>query len=392
MKIFLDCLASKPCMSVGTNAFIISDIQLLNRKYPGCETVLFSSNPKIDRLQFGYLPYKITYVKRSANQLRAMFQLRRIIRKVDAVISAWGDGYITVPPYKLLRKSIFLKKKNKPLILFTSSIGPFDGGFKDKLAAIGLRLFDVVTVRDQITYDYLKPYRLKKLRIVHDTAFVLEPCKSQRSSELLKQTGLDGERFIGLNISILLHDIFVQQGKSYLELIVKYISWIREKIGLPVVLIPHQIYPTGVPHTQEEYSSRDGDDRYVIEMILKHMRDKTGVYALTQEVMPHELKGVIGKSEMLIGGRMHSIIAGVSLAVPSLVMQYSHKSGGMMQLLDMDDCVWDINNSLDDLITKTHRLWKEREAVHKKYRDMMPGIYKEIYGLADEIKAVSGVL
>ncbi len=390
MKIFLDCLAATPCISVGTNAFIITDIQLLNRKYPGCETVLFSSNPQLDKLQFGHLPFKISYVQRSPNQVVAMFQMRKIVSQVDAVVSAWGDGYITTPPYKLFRKALFLKKKGVPLVLFTSSIGPFDGGYKDKIAIMGLRKFDAVTVRDQNTFDYLKPYGLKRFRLVHDTAFVLEPCTEQRSDELLSQTGLKGEKFIGLNISVLFYNLFKEQGGDYISLMVRYIEWMREKLKLPIVLIPHQIYPKGFVYTQDEYQAKNGDDRYPIERIFSTIRDQSGVFALQQEMTPQEMKGVIGKSEVFVGGRMHSVIAAVSLSVPSLVMQYSHKSGGMMKLLGMAEFGWDIHDEFEILTEKTFKLWKNRHDIHIRYKEMMPGIYQEIYDLTDELDIIAG--
>lgn len=391
MKIFLDCLASTPCISVGTNAFIISDIQLLNRKYPRCETVLFSSNPEVDKLQFGHLPYKISYVQRSANQLLAMLQIRKIVSQVDVVVSAWGDGYISTHPYKLLRKALFLKKKGTPLVLFPSSIGPFNGDWKDKLAIMGLRKFDAVTVRDQITYDYLKPHGLKGLRLVHDTAFVLEPCPDNRSDELLRQSGLKEQKFIGLNISVLMYNLFKKRNEDYISLMVRYVEWMRETLKLPIVLIPHQLYPKEMIYTQEEYQSLNGDDRFPIEQILSAIKDPNNLFALQQEMTPQELKGVIGKSEIFVGSRMHSVIAAVSLSVPSLVMQYSHKSGGMMKFLGMDEFVWDVQNDYEKLTEKTHELWNRRQAVRTKFKEMMPGIYQEIYDLTNEIGAVAGV-
>ena len=91
-----------------------------------------------------------------------------------------------------------------------------------------------------------------------------------------------------------------------------------------------------------------------------------------------------------MGGRMHSVIAAVSLSVPSLVMQYSHKSGGMMKLLGMDEFVWDIQDEFEKFTEKTHDLWTKRQDVRAKYNEMLPGIYQEIYDLTNEIDAVAG--
>ncbi|VFQ46552.1 polysaccharide pyruvyl transferase family protein [Desulfoluna butyratoxydans] len=389
MKIFLDCLASSSCISIGTNAFIISDIELLNEKYPKCEIVLFSSDPEVDKLQFGYLPYKISYIQRSKSQIVAMLQIRRIVSQVDVVVSAWGDGYITVPPYKLLRKTIFLKRQGVPLILFTSSIGPFNGGFKDKLALLGLKKFDAITVRDQNTFEYLKPHGLNRLRLVHDTAFVLEPCSDYRRDELLRQSGLEGgEKFIGLNVSVLMYNLYKERGQDYISLMIEYIEWILNNFEIPIVLIPHQLYPKKMSYTIDEYQSKDGDDRFPIELILSKINKTDRLFALEQEVTPQEVKGVIGKSELFIGSRMHSVIAAISLSVPSLVMQYSHKSEGMMRFLRMPEYVWDINKDFEDLTRRTSALWRDRQIVRAKLNEIMPGIYEDIYDLCNEIERV----
>ena len=170
---------------------------------------------------------------------------------------------------------------------------------------------------------------------------------------------------------------------------IRYVEWIRDVLKLPIVLIPHQIYLKEMAYTQEEYQSGGGDDRYPIERILSAIKDTNNVFALQQEMTPQEFKGVIGRSEIFIGSRMHSVIAAVSLSVPSLVMQYSHKSGGMMQFLGMDEFVWDVQDDYERLTEKTQELWNKRQTVRTKFKKMMPGIYQEIYDLTNEIDAIT---
>jgi polysaccharide pyruvyl transferase WcaK-like protein len=159
-------------------------------------------------------------------------------------------------------------------------------------------------------------------------------------------------------------------------------------LKLPVVLVPHQIYPKGVSYTQEEYQSWDGDDRYPVELIFSSIKNRSDLFALRQEMTPQELKGVIGESEIFIGARMHSVIAALSSTVPSLVIQYSHKSGGMMKLLGMDPYVWDIKDDFDKLTIKTFKLWNSRQKIRAELKGMMPAIFQGIYDLTNEIDVV----
>ncbi len=244
-------------------------------------------------------------------------------------------------------------------------------------------MFDILTVRDSITYDYFKKLKLKNVKLVHDSAFVLEPADIDRTSSKLKENGLKQDEYIGLNISVLLYNLLKGYGSDYAKEMADYAMWLQKTYSLPIVLIPHQIYPDCYKYTQEQYESRGGDDRFAINKVLENMADKNAIIPLLGEYSPMELKGIIKGSEIFIGGRMHSVIAAVSTATPALIMQYSHKAGGMMKFLDMENNVWDINDSMDVLKQKTRELWNHKEQIREKLSAELPEIFIEIYNLAD---------
>ena len=385
MKIFLDALSRKPTVSVGTIAYIISDLQIISKKHPNCEFFMLSVNPDVDNLYLSRLPYKVTLIERSKTELGTILQIRKILRKVDAVISSWGDAYVSLPPYLLFNKAIFLKKSKVPLILFPSSIGPFKGGIGDFIAIQGLKKFDVITVRDLITFEYLQESSLKNLKLVHDAAFVLEPETETRVSDLLKEIGLEGEKFIGLNISILLYHLFKDNNQNYVQIMIDFIQWLKEEFKIPILLIPHQIFPESFEYTKKEYESKGGDDRFAINLILNELKVKGSIYHLSEYYTPSELKGIIGRSEMFIGGRLHSIIASISQCVPSLILEYSHKALGMMRMLELGEFSWSIFLDQKLLHTKVTKLWKEKKIIRQKLNKEMPRIFNEIYELANEL-------
>lgn len=385
MKIFLDALSRKPTVSVGTIAYIISDLQIINKKYPDCEFLMLSVNPDIDNLYLSRLPYKVTLVKRSKTELGTIFQIRKILKEVDAVVSSWGDSYVSLPPYMLFNKAIFLKKSKIPLILFPSSIGPFEGGIKDFIAIQGLKKFDIITVRDLTTFEYLQKHSLKNMKLVHDAAFVLEPETETRVNDLLKKIGLEKKKFLGINVSVLLYHLFKNNNKNYVQFMIDFIQWLRDEFKLPILLIPHQIFPETYEYTKDEYESRGGDDRFAINLVLNELKDKELIYHLSDYYTPSELKGIIGKSEIFIGGRMHSIIASISQCVPSLILEYSHKASGMMKMLELEEFSWPIFQEQNSLRNQVSKLWKERKIIRQKLTKEMPEIFKEIYDLAEEI-------
>lgn len=387
MRIFFDALAVRPAISIGTQAYIISGLQILEKKFPHSEYVMISSQPAVDGYFLKNLPYHVTLVQREKGVFKTMSQFRKIVSTVDAVVSSWGDAYISIPPNKLFRKMLLLKKKGVPLVLFTSSMGPFTGGFKNFLTKRGMRMFDYISVRDQITYDGLIKLGVKNISLVHDTAFVLTPADDDRINFILDKAGLRKDTaYLGFGISVLMHHLFRQNGKNYAHDMARMIDWLRDTYKLPIVLIPHQLYPPTYRYAREQYESACGDDRYAIELVWEKLSNTTGVYRMNDDFSPMELKGIIRRSEIFIGGRMHSVIAAISQCIPSLIMQYSHKAGGMMQVLNMPEYVWDIKESIETLQAKVADLWLNREKVKTKLRSEMPKNIADIYALADEVK------
>jgi polysaccharide pyruvyl transferase WcaK-like protein len=358
-------------------------MELITRRYPNAEFVLLAADPEVEEHYLLKSKVSYTLIKRDRSYLGTWLQVRRILREVDVVVASWGDGYITCPPHHLLRKAIMLKKKRVPLVLFTSSIGPFNGGIKKLMAVRGLKLFDVLTVRDSITYEYFRSLKLKNTRLIHDSAFVLQPSSKEEVNVLLTDAGFKSSNYIGLNISILMYNLFKEKGSDYPKLMAKYANWLVITFKLPVVLVPHQIYPKCYKHTQEQYESRGGDDRFAIDKVLENTYDTNMIIPLKGEYSPMELKGVIKGAEIFVGGRMHTIIGAISTATPALIMQYSHKAGGMMKFLNMSEYVWDINDDFNSLKEKTELLWSNKTKIRKRLINELPSIKQEVYNLAD---------
>nr|WP_320118764.1 polysaccharide pyruvyl transferase family protein [uncultured Marinifilum sp.] len=383
MKIYFDALSLKPTTSIGTQAFIIAGMELIQKKYPKAEFILLAADPIVEEHYLKNTNINYRLIKRDPSYLGTWKQVRKILKEVNAVVASWGDGYITFPPHYLLRKTIMLRKRNVPLILFTSSIGPFTGRLKKLMAVLGLKLFDVLTVRDSITFEYLKSLKFKNVKLVHDSAFVLQPSSAKKVEVLLANAGLQSGDYIGLNISVLMYNLFKGKGLDYSKLMAEYATWLVQTFKLPVILVPHQIYPQCHTYTREQYESRGGDDRYAIDKVLENIQNTNMIIPLKEEYSPMELKGIIRGSEIFIGGRMHTIIGAISTATPALIMQYSHKAGGMMKFLNMQENLWDINENLECLKNRTQLLWENKSKIRERLLKELPAMKKEIYDLAD---------
>lgn len=393
MKIFLDALSRVPTVSVGTQALILGSMYIIARRFPEAEFVMLSAEPEVERSYLKNAPFSVRLVQRSPSQFGTIRQIRRILNDVDAVVSAWGDGYSTFPPHLIFRKTLILKGRKKPLVLFTASIGPFAKGWRGMMARWGLSVFDRVTVRDLNTYRYLTKLGVKGVQALPDTAFAMPPAPEGQINQVIKSEGIPADRaLIGVNVSILLHHKLRSEmtgGLSYNVLMIRLVEHLQNTTNATIILIPHQFYPVAFAKGDEAMrTGRDGDDRVAVENVWKNLADQRNVYAVRGEYTPSEYKGLISRCQLFIGGRMHSVIAALSTCVPSVIMEYSHKASGVMEMLDLQEYVWNINDPPSELLDKVSSAWQSRQEMRAKLLATMPSVNENAFKTGDVLAEV----
>lgn len=388
MLVFVDALARIPTVSVGTQALILGALQIIRRRYADARFVMLSAHPTLDRWFLQPSGFPIEFVERSSSQIGTMRQMRDILGRVDAVACAWGDAYVTFPPHFMLRKILCLKRSGVPLVLFTASLGPFPSRVDKLMARLALARFDRITVRDVHTERYLNELGMEEVHAMADTAFVLDPSPLPRVHGILHSESvlLDRPR-IGLNISILLDHLFRQRGlDEYASVMARFVRSLLDSTDADIVLIPHQIYPSICQVSDAARRSRDGDDRVAIAAVLNRLGPDRRVHAVMGDYSAADYKGMIAACDMFVGGRMHSVISAVSTHVPSLIMQYSHKAGGVMEMLGLQEHVWDISRPESDLLSRAVSLWSARLDVRSSLERRMPSILADAYGVGDVLR------
>jgi len=376
MKIFLDTLSKTPTVSLGSQALAVESMHVMSRVIPGVQFVMLSPCPEVDRHYLKNEPYNVELVQRSKSQIGTVANMLTIIKGVDAVLSVLGDGYITTHPHKLIQKSFFFKK---PAVLFPSSMGPFPGGFKRNLSLLGLSKFDVVMARDTVTYQYFQDLKIKNIKLLPDIAFALDPAPESRISEILSIEKLPvGRQYIGLNVSQLLNRLFREKGLNYIDFMKNLIISLKQ-YDCHIILIPHQIYPAFLKNESLEGQMFGGDDRIAVQEILKNFNGLQNCSPILGDYNAREMKGIIGKCEIMINGRLHSTVGALSMCVPSVIMQYSHKAGGVMDHLGMKNCVWDINDSVESLLKIIDMIWRDRSEIKNRLSQQMVEVRRDVY-------------
>lgn len=228
------------------------------------------------------------------------------ISKSDICISVGGDNYCYSDPYRYYAIDYYVKKLNKPLIMYGASIEPtmMNGIMKKDLST-----YDLIIARESITYNALKQFMGNdRVCLYPDPAFTL---KLQQQS--LPDNFSEGN-IVGLNVSPLVMKYEQEKGitrKAFEHLVDTILC-----NGRQILLIPHV--------TQKGNSDYD-----TLKSIAEKYKNDNNILLVGKDLTAEQYKGYIKKCRIFIGARTHSTIAAYSLGIPTLVLGYSVKSKGI---------------------------------------------------------------
>jgi len=243
---------------------------------------------------------------------------------------------------------IILKKK---VVIYAQSIGPFDNRFGRLVARFILNRVNLITVRDEKSFEYLQKYNINKppIYLTADPAFLLNPAPSERLNEILKAEGVDknNKLLVGISISrgsfkrgISSAGSLEEKYRKYMKVMSRTVDHLVEELDAEVIFIPHVIISTE-------------DDRVVYREIYQSVKNKHKFKLLIGDYTCEELKGIIGKCDLFIGSRMHANIAALSMFVPTIAIAYSHKMPSLMKMLGQEKYVCDVMSiTFDELVLK----------------------------------------
>lgn len=89
-----------------------------------------------------------------------------------------------------------------------------------------------------------------------------------------------------------------------------------------------------------------------------------------------EVKGLIGKLDLFISGRLHAGVAALSQCVPTVLLAYGHKHFGFARMLNIEQYVWCPYMGKDKLMAIIREAWDNKEKIRIQLSERIP-IIKE---------------
>ncbi|MCI3927150.1 polysaccharide pyruvyl transferase family protein [Paenibacillus sp. TRM 82003] len=293
----------------------------------------------------------------------------------DVVVSC-GGGFLLTHGLSIMTLQHLLQIKaafdhKKPVVIYSQSIGPFYNKFIKYVAAKVLRKVNKIYVREMISLKWLEEMGIKRsVEVVPDSAFCMDMEPSERADAILSEVR---GKHVGPIVGLTVRDWnFPEVGDSdhyrlkYVKSVSETILFLEQTYGAKVLLMPQVLGPNPF-----------NDDRNISREILKFSGAK---YAelLDYDLPPRQLKYLYSGVDMFIGTRMHSNIFALSSCVPTVAINYEHKTRGIMEMLGLIDYVVDINDiTTDILVDMARRCWEKKDDLRTYLKNKIPDVVSD---------------
>lgn len=303
-----------------------------------------------------------------------------------------GDNRFLVGLYKNKTVQI-LQKKN---VLFLVSPGPFNSEYINEAKEV-YRKFDKVVLREPVSRELLYSwgFDLSKTFDGACQSVLFEPI----AKELIKNKIIDSPLFNKKRpvIGLILCGWNFKEGpynkKEYkiseFDNFIKIIEYCTTNLGADVCLLSHS---NGF-ELNPDFKLKRGVDFKILEQLYSIVETKPykdNVYLFDKLCTPQETKAIIGCMDMLISGRVHGAIAGLSSFVPTVIINYGHgpkphKLKGFSELYGVGEYLAN-PNILNDLLMKIAKCFNNRDTIKAHLHSTVPKVIELAHKSTEMLK------
>lgn len=299
-----------------------------------------------------------------------IYETIKSYREADLIVTV-GGGYIraqqglngTFILVFILHPILFSSILRKTTVGYSQSIGPFGNKFQEFIAKYTLKKMDAIIVREKISQELLGKWGIvKNVFLSVDSGFLF---KTDTTRNIREDFGIDVSKIV---VGVTVRN-WMETGKQekYEKDIALLCDYIVEKYKAKIIFIP-----------QVTVVNHNDDDRVCSQKVFSLMKRKDDAIVLNDNYNYKSIKSIYNGLDYLIGTRFHSVIFSLTSKVPSIAIQYEHKTRGIMRELDLEDWVIDIDktdfNNLKDLFDKI--VVNKEEYINKLNKNLLPYIKK----------------
>jgi len=296
---------------------------------------------------------------------------------IDMSGDVWGDNADFAGENRFLvgllkdRVAQLLKKNT---VMIAGSPGPFKL-HKDIHPFIKevFEGFDLVTNREEISAEILRDYdiNIDKVKSYACPAFLFDSANDKEIEQIVIDENLVstdqktvGFNICGWNMSEGPYGKWPRRVEEYTNF-AEAIEFVVNELALRVVLFSHNNGFETVPNFKLIHGRDFPIVKQLFEIINERGKVEIGKIGLINGVYaPKQMKNLISYFDMLISGRVHASVAGLSQCVPTVMIDYghepkAHKIRGFAKVVQVEQYLADPSN-LTDLTSKISLCWNNR--------------------------------
>ncbi len=330
----------------GDDALLMSIINDLKSKNDDLNIVVLSKNPKETERIYGV----------SAVDRHNIISVLKAIKNTKMLISGGGTLIQDATSTKsliyylaIIKMALVFKKK---VMLYANGIGPLNLERNRRLTKRILNKVDLITLRDEISYDLVKEIGITKptVEVTADPAFGIGV--EQRDEDILSQNNIPTDKPL-MMVSVRPYKNAVG---DFAFKVAESLDYAYTKYGVTSVFLPMQT------KTDEEIS----------EEIREKMKEKS--YIIKADYDIPRLLSIMSRMKICIGMRLHTLIYSAVSQVPLVGLVYDPKINGFLDYIGIDNYLSVESLNIDDLkkaIDKSFENYDvQKEKLQEKRREL----------------------
>lgn len=273
--------------------------------------------------------------------------ISKAMRGAKLLISGGGsliqDGTSTQSLLYYLQIMKLAKRHGMRSMLYANGIGPLVREKNMLRASKVLSKLDLITLRDPDSLTELEKMGLdsKKAVLTADPAFSVTPAPAEETADILKKYGIDTtKKLVGISVRQ-----WKQHGGGFEKCIAKTADYLQSNLGYTPVFINMQ-YPVDVK---------------VSRAIINQMQ--TQAYIINDNISDTQMLGVIGRMDMILGERLHTLIYAAAMGVPFVGIVYDPKIKSFMEYAGQKNYIDMENVSFESLKEKIDVCVREKDII-----------------------------
>lgn len=286
-------------------------------------------------------------------------------RQVDLILDCRGyhlaDWRITNQEYVdyLAQYYSKFKKKGRKLVFLPQAFGPFNNSYSQQAVELAYKQADLIYARDRVSYNSLQSIcpSTNKIGIAPD--FTCLTSKETNQSIILPEK----QYIIIIPNSKMIEQANEYETDNYINFLVGVSKYLDNK-GEHVYLLNHE----------------GQKDKELLDIINKSLNNRLPILT---NISGMEIKSIIVGAKLLISGRFHGVVSGLTQGVPTLVTSWSHKYGELLREHGCEGNMLNVNDIFSSLKTIQEALeqpekYSSKEGCEDAIENRVKQMWKEI--------------